>query len=182
MEVLIAKVISMLALGLGSFVIGMMPVCFSERARQRHPLLISTLLCFGAGVLLSTSLLHMLPEAREKLPEYSELMLCLGFFLVYLVDEVVHLFYADADHGRPSEYRYGSGESTTLLGGDDGEMDRCCGDQGHQRLCHVDHTPPCSRTSSGVIGLLCALFVHSLLEGLAIGLQETTSQVSLMSS
>lgn len=44
-------------------------------------------------------------------------------------------------------------------------------------MCHVSHTEPCNRSSSGVIGLLVALFVHSLLEGLAIGLQETVSQV-----
>nr|NP_001299214.1 zinc transporter ZIP2 [Papilio xuthus]BAM20083.1 zinc/iron transporter [Papilio xuthus] len=180
MEVSTAKAISMVALGVGSFITGMIPACFTEGARRRHPLFISTLLCFGAGVLLSTSLVHMLPEAREKLPKYSELMLCIGFFIVYFVDEMVHLFYGGMGHNHQGS-RYGSGEVTSLLShGNDGEMDRCCGDNGNQRICHVNHTPPCSRSSSGVIGLLCALFVHSLLEGLAIGLQETTSQVLLL--
>ncbi|CAK1580786.1 unnamed protein product [Parnassius mnemosyne] len=184
MEVTTAKALSMLALGVGSFITGMLPASFTEGARRKHPLLISTLLCFGAGVLLSTSLLHMLPEAREKLPLHSELMLCVGFFLVYLVDEIVHLFYGGMGHGPHPNPGYGSGEQTTLLTrglrGNDGEMDRCCGDTGTQRMCHVSHTPPCNRSSSGVIGLLCALFVHSLLEGLAIGLQETTAQVLLL--
>lgn len=92
MDVSTAKVISIIALGLGSFVAGMAPACISHSARQRHPLLISCLLCFGGGVLLSTALTHMLPEAREQLPEYTELLLCLGFFLVYIVDEIVHFF------------------------------------------------------------------------------------------
>ncbi|CAH0399329.1 unnamed protein product [Chilo suppressalis] len=184
MEVTTAKAISMLTLGLGSFIAGMMPACFSERTRQRHPLFISCLLCFGGGVLLSTSLTHMLPEARENLPNFSELTFCIGFFLVYLVDEFVHLFYGPGND--PHRHTYGSNEGTSLLfhersGRQDDEMlDRCCGDAGSPRMCHVSHTAPCNKSSSGVIGLLCALFVHSVLEGLAIGLQEEASQVLLL--
>ena len=58
------------------------------------------LLCFGAGVLLATALLHILPETRhgmEETQEYwgigwlAELVFCVEFFLVYLVEEIVHL-------------------------------------------------------------------------------------------
>ncbi|XP_013195697.1 zinc transporter ZIP3 [Amyelois transitella] len=181
MEVSTAKAIAMLTLGLGSFVTGMLPACFSETTRQRHPLFISCLLCFGAGVLLATSLTHMLPEAREDLPDYSELLLCVGFFLVYIVDEIVHLFY-QPDNGHSQRRSYGSSEETGLLSSQrDGEMrDRCCGDADNPRMCHVSHTEPCNKSSSGVVGLLCALFVHSFLEGLAIGLQNSASQVLLL--
>ncbi|XP_049871698.1 zinc transporter ZIP3 [Pectinophora gossypiella] len=181
-----AKAIAMLALGLGSFVTGMLPACVSEGTRQRHPLFISSLLCFGAGVLLSTSLVHMLPEAREKLPEYSELTLCLGFFIVYLVDEIVHFFYGGGEghhHNSNGPRRnYGSVERTNLVASnlDVREGERCCGDADNPRMCHVSHTEPCNKSSSGIIGLLCALFVHSYLEGLAIGLQESASQVLLL--
>lgn len=184
MEVSTAKAISMLTLGLGSFITGMLPACVSETTRQRHPLFISCLLCFGAGVLLSTSLTHMLPEAREK-TTLSELMLCIGFFVVYFVDELVHLFYGTSN-GHHYARNYGSSEETGLLGSNrdlgspDGEMrDRCCGETENPRMCHVSHTAPCNKSSSGVIGLLCALFVHSFLEGLAIGLQENAAQVSV---
>ncbi|XP_072938151.1 zinc transporter ZIP3 [Epargyreus clarus] len=192
MELTTAQALAMLALGLGSFITGMIPAFVSESARQRHPLFISCLLCFGGGVLLSTSVVHMLPEAREKLPEYSELMLCVGFFLVFLVDEIVHIFYGAHDHNQIVGNRlsqhihrgYGTVEATSLLNDPrivDGEMrERCCGDAGNPRMCHVSHTPPCNQSSSGVIGLLCALFVHSVLEGLAIGLQESPSQVLLL--
>ncbi|KAJ2949386.1 hypothetical protein O0L34_g15299 [Tuta absoluta] len=187
MDVTTAKAVSMLALGLGSFVVGMVPACVSEGARQRHPLLISCLLCFGAGVLLSTSLAHMLPEAREKYPEYSELMLCIGFFLVYLVDEVVHFFYGSSEghHHNVSQTArktYGSVDQRVLVGSshDVVEGDKCCGDADNPMMCHVSHTEPCNKSSSGIIGLLCALFVHSFLEGLAIGLQESASTVLLL--
>lgn len=190
MEPLTAKVISILTLGLGSFIAGMLPATFSARTRQKHPLLLSTLLCFGAGVLLSTSLVHMLPEAREKLPVYSELFLCIGFFIVYMVDEIVHFFYgASGDSHSHIEVDYGTSETTGLLASnrvpsaplEDGEMvarETCCGDTGNPRMCHVSHTPPCNKSASGMIGLLCALFVHSVLEGLAIGLEETATKVS----
>ncbi|KAF9814542.1 hypothetical protein SFRURICE_020720 [Spodoptera frugiperda] len=174
MDITTARAISMLTLGLGAFFSGMLPACFSEAARQRHPLLLSCLLCFGGGVLLSTSLVHMLPETRERLPKYSELTLCIGFFTVYLVDELSHLFYRSENHERHNPV----GEQTRLLPRDhDGEMRER---EGTSELCHVSHAEPCNRNSSSVVGLLSALFVHSVLEGLAIGLQESATQVLLL--
>ncbi|KAG6453961.1 hypothetical protein O3G_MSEX008427 [Manduca sexta] len=181
MEPTTAKVISMLALGFGSFFSGVVPACFSEGARQRHPLLLSCLLCFGGGVLLSTSLVHMMPEAREKLPKYTELMVCIGFFIVYFVDELVHLFHGERQVHEEIQ-RYGSVEDTALLVRNAEIRERCAGDVGDSRMCHVSHTEPCSKSSSGIIGLLVALFVHSLLEGLAIGLQESSTKVFLLLS
>lgn len=194
MDVLTAKLISMLALGLGSLFAGMLPASFSTATRQRHPLFVSCLLCFGGGVLLSTSLIHMLPEAREKLPQNTELLFCVGFFVVYLVDEIVHLFYGNpspshvegrtygsnqrSSHEEERTYRSNQDEQTGLLNSLDGEMrERCCGDAGNPRMCHVSHSAPCNKSASGIVGLLCALFVHSVLEGLAIGLQESSSEV-----
>lgn len=174
MDISTARAISMLALGLGAFFTGMLPACFPEGTRQKHPLLISCLLCFGGGVLLSTSLIHMLPETREHLPEYAELTLCIGFFTVYLVDELSHLFYNNENHERRRQV----GEQTRLLPRDhDGEMRER---EGASELCHVSHTEPCNKNSSSVVGLLSALFVHSVLEGLAIGLQESSTQVRLI--
>lgn len=166
MDLTTAKLVSMLALGLGSFLTGMLPAAFSVASRQRHPLLVSCLLCFGGGVLLSTALVHMLPEAKEKL-ENAELLFCVGFFIVYLVDEVVHLCYGGHSHGNRT---YGSNdEQTSLLRSQDGELrERCCSDSNHRTPRH---------SASGIVGLLGALFVHSVLEGLAIGLQESSTEV-----
>lgn len=126
MEVGTAKVVSMLSLGLGSFFAGMIPACFSERARQKHPLFLSCLLCFGGGVLLSTSVIHMLPEAREKLPD-AELMFCVGFFIVFLVDELVHLIYGTANSTSYQTPSYGSSEETRLLRDDEMRERNCEG-------------------------------------------------------
>ncbi|XP_043249329.1 protein zntB-like isoform X1 [Colletes gigas] len=64
----------------------------------------SLLLCFGGGVLLFTTFLHLAPEVRASVERHqtngqlptlgtlslSELLFCGGFFLVYLVEEAVH--------------------------------------------------------------------------------------------
>lgn len=90
------KILTMLALGGGSLIFGLLPAFFTRTNRRRQPLLISNLLCFGAGVLLSTSLIHMLPEVREKLPNYPELIFCAGFFMVYVADEFLHCICGEA--------------------------------------------------------------------------------------
>ncbi|KAJ8682335.1 hypothetical protein QAD02_018127 [Eretmocerus hayati] len=125
---LLSKIGSMLVLGLGSLLLGMMPLLIGRcRAatvadgndKQRRPitsvsntsnttpglgLLTSLLLCFGGGVLLFTTFLHLAPEVRihieqlqgnHQLPtlgelSLSELLFCAGFFFVYLVEETVH--------------------------------------------------------------------------------------------
>lgn len=47
-------------------------------------------------------------------------------------------------------------------------------------LCHGNHSEPCVDSKASVMGLLLALTVHSVLEGLAIGLQKATSEVHAM--
>lgn len=44
-------------------------------------------------------------------------------------------------------------------------------------LCHGSHSEPSADSSTSLVGLLLALTVHSVLEGLAIGLQKATSEV-----
>lgn len=44
-------------------------------------------------------------------------------------------------------------------------------------LCHGNHSEPCSDSNTNIMGLLLALTVHAVLEGLAVGLQKATSEV-----
>ncbi|XP_020288066.1 protein zntC-like isoform X1 [Pseudomyrmex gracilis] len=71
---------------------------------NKQGLLTSLLLCFGGGVLLFTTFVHLAPEVRESVERHqsngqlpvlgtlglAELLFCGGFFLVYLVEEAVH--------------------------------------------------------------------------------------------
>ncbi|KDR22854.1 zinc transporter ZIP3-like isoform X2 [Zootermopsis nevadensis] len=115
-ELIVAKIVAMLVLGLCSFGLGILPVKLAswlhwnkepqstKKSSSQH-FVISLLLCFGGGVLLYTTFLHLQPEVREamevlqnngELPEFrhdlhfAELVFCAGFFFVYLVEELVH--------------------------------------------------------------------------------------------
>ncbi|KAL6256797.1 hypothetical protein P5V15_011736 [Pogonomyrmex californicus] len=97
-----AKLASMMLIGAGSFVIGIVPACFVSRAHHlQRKLSLSCALCFGAGVLLATAILHVLPEVRERLPDYAELVFSCGFLALYFIEECVHYFCRSDDDNRP---------------------------------------------------------------------------------
>jgi zinc transporter 1/2/3 len=112
-----AKVVSMIVLCVATFILGMIPIKLSTwfgwsrktdgslGTSKTSQLILSLLLCFGGGALLCTMFLHMLPEVREFVSELQgegdiaetsfslpELMLCCGFFIMYLVEELTHLY------------------------------------------------------------------------------------------
>ena len=83
---------------------------FQNNVGRRQNILTSFLLCFGGGVLLSTSMLHILPETIKTLAEPGEqmdidflpqLVLCSGFFLIYLVEEVLQIILGFLNHSEP---------------------------------------------------------------------------------
>lgn len=101
-----AKLASMVLIGAGSFVVGIAPACFISRVRHlQRKLLLSCALCFGAGVLLATATLHVLPEVRHGLPNYAELVFSCGFLVLYLVEECVHFFCRGSDDGPETDSR-----------------------------------------------------------------------------
>ncbi|PNF35346.1 Zinc transporter ZIP1 [Cryptotermes secundus] len=84
-----------------------------ERRRARVDTAISLGLCFGGGVLLATCFIHMIPEVRESLEvvkrsgfsvishdtsfPFAELLICCGFFLVYVIEEIAHRLFVHSD-------------------------------------------------------------------------------------
>lgn len=230
-----AKLVSMLAVGVGSFVVGIAPICFLSRVEElQQKLLLSCALCFGAGVLLATSILHMLPETWETLPEHADLVFACGFLLLYFIDEFVHYFWGSEEEHAPRSRRH---STRSLTSGIRGERCRDHSHQIHYRagtqsvmnicateinqkpvfqrntcgnsccsswkstygalqytpnappppyndeatfLCHGNHAEPCADSNTGLFGLLLALTVHSVLEGLAVGLQKKVSEVLLV--
>lgn len=220
MNLLETKVVAIVALGIGSMIIGILPACLAQRTRNNSPLILSCLLCFGGGVLLATSLVHILPELREQMSvsfsQYAEIIFCAGFFILYLIDELVHLCYGEESnshspissnshnhhHQRANGKRrtYGSydhgnhgseSEDTALIGRpppynpnfyrtrSDSEL--FLDNNTPSQLCHGQHQEPCQRSApASNFGLLVALSVHALLEGLVIGLENSSSKVLLM--
>ncbi|KAL1491810.1 hypothetical protein ABEB36_012350 [Hypothenemus hampei] len=222
-----SKLFALVSLGVGSIFVGLLPACFTKQSRNQWPLFLSCLLCFGGGVLLSTSLVHILPEVREdalsEFKPYTEALFCVGFFILYLMDEVVHYFYGEvAGHSHSSHHdernnsflerggepirrhsvlprptNYGAtptapGETRALLRGDrqppynpnffrtKSDSALFC-EEPPSQLCHVMHQETCqTSTPTANLGLLVALSVHSLLEGLVVGLEDVSSKVLLL--
>ncbi|CAG9818383.1 unnamed protein product, partial [Phaedon cochleariae] len=220
MDTVQAKIFSIATLGVSSIIVGVLPNCFANQGRRQWPLFLSCLLCFGGGVLLSTALIHILPELRDSVPEeyrqYTEMVFCAGFFLLYMLDEIVHYFYGDSheaailhhNHGNgnnnerrhsiTSKYSYGATERRALLKGTNSRnpVDHpppynpsiyrarsdsvLFGEEAPSQLCHVGHQEPCHAAPTSNIGLLAALSVHSLLEGMVVGLESRSDKVLLL--
>lgn len=119
-SVVLAKGSAMGSLFLASMIFGLIPLKLAQifkwgevdaegnvKKDARTSLIVSILLSFGGGVLLATTFLHLLPEISANIvslqhkgliPESTshlhlpELLMCAGFFTIYLVEELVHTY------------------------------------------------------------------------------------------
>ena len=72
----VSKGLTLLLLGGVSLLLGIIPLKLGqwfkgEDGTKKHETLFSCLLCFGGGLLLSTSILHMLPEVSFTLTLFA---------------------------------------------------------------------------------------------------------------
>ena len=118
MDLMTVKLVALSLLGGVSLALGYLPLKFSSLVDLSTDLrsgeksswkktITSLLLCFGGGVLMATSFVHMLPEVRESFEGTSynlhgvpaaELCFCCGFFLIYFVEELAHCVCAGKHH------------------------------------------------------------------------------------
>jgi solute carrier family 39 (zinc transporter), member 1/2/3 len=147
-------------------------------------------------------------QVHEKLEGgWAEIVFCTGFLIVYLADELLHLICGEAiqhshashdesqailpTHHNHSHASYGTnGEQQKTENNVEKTATSSCAEHQNQhdredetinaRICHTNHTEPCGQTLVGIIGMLFALSIHSLLEGLAIGIQDTTPKVMIL--
>ena len=78
---LASKIVSMLILGLASWIIGLVPMVAVRRGwisrkesegSPRMTRILSYMMCFGGGVIMTSSLTHMLPDVNDVLAESIE--------------------------------------------------------------------------------------------------------------
>lgn len=116
MEVMTTKILTMALLALVSLILGFLPLkigkYFFNDDKIWKRTLTSVLLCFGGGVLFATSFIHMLPEVRENIEQsgmnfngvpMAEILICAGFFLIYLIEEMVHFLLGNEIHPHEDE-------------------------------------------------------------------------------
>nr|XP_056721833.1 zinc transporter ZIP1-like [Euleptes europaea] len=157
----------LLALGLGPLLCALLPAALrpaGRPGRAQHWRSVGS--CAAGGVLLATCLLDVLPDSLADLREelrrqrlsldfpMPELVVALGFLLVLVTEHVV------LDCSEPH------GDEATLL------LSACPAHPGLEEQQAPRHP---SRFRSLILTL--ALSLHSVFEGLAVGLQDTQSKV-----
>ncbi|XP_044736009.1 zinc transporter ZIP1-like isoform X2 [Chrysoperla carnea] len=229
--VMIAKITAMFTLFLSSMFMGLLPIKLSKVFKwqqisdvKSHKF-VSLLLSFGGGVLLCTTFQHLLPEVNESIeelqehvenfPEFrfhlGEFLMCAGFFIIYFVEELVHLYLHYREHHvcdseltsvfqrsisiRRSQMKNETTpttmSTTDLLNPETGvaikiPIDQHCPTLDQKHIGHSHMILPTSSNEDPFVtnlrGLLVvlALSVHELFEGLAVGLEKSTSNVWYM--
>lgn len=197
-DLIVAKTTAMVVLGCVSFILGILPMKLSKlvdikTGDQDKHLIISLLLCFGGGVLLFTTFLHLQPEVREsiaqleqenRIPSFghgistSELVFCLGFFFVYLIEEVVHRC---LDQNSESGSTVTTNDKlaiprVTLAKADDpittSTKELIAAEAANHHHSHV----VMKKSFRGLLAVL-ALSFHAVFEGLAVGLETGVDKV-----
>ncbi|MPC83732.1 Zinc transporter ZIP1 [Portunus trituberculatus] len=168
-------------------------------------------LCFGGGVLLATVFLHLLPETRDSfhkaategfIPDMAypmtELVVCLGFFFVYVVEEVVHscLGRGAGDGG----HSHGHGHShlgplqadsapsparprvkETAIDGDDATLEKFLPEEEEGAAVAVTAAAAEGKVATlRAVMVVVALSLHSIMEGLALGLVHSNKEVWML--
>ena len=150
------------------------PSAGQGNARQRF---LSLCNCFAGGVFFATCLLDLLPMIRDKYQQafslagihtvfpVAEFTTCVGFFLVLTVEQIVHAFCDSSllhgSHGSPSH-------NEPLLGrsAEDGFYSSSSSSFRPQQR----KKPKSGESGFRVYILILALSMHSIFEGLALGL------------
>ncbi|CAK1553925.1 unnamed protein product [Leptosia nina] len=202
-----AKIITMTCLFSVSMIVGSLPSIISIKYKWFTPKedtnmrtsnsLVVGLLSFGGGVLFATTFMHLLPEVDKNVKELQEqgrlpempiylaaLIMCCGFFMMYLVEELVHVYItrrenktANTSFTRVLSIRRSNSEeegATQVIK----SVEAGAKGHGHSHLpIQGDDT-----IVSALRGLLIvlALSIHELFEGLAVGLEASANSVWFM--
>ncbi|CAH0690131.1 unnamed protein product [Spodoptera exigua] len=222
--VVLAKGVSMIVLFCASMICGLAPLLLAKKFNwlsvedagnlKTTNRVVMTLLSFGGGVLLSTTFMHLVPEVQENV-EYLQssgalnefdfsltpLLTCSGFFIMYLVEELVHMYihYRERKNGQvaPLVRNLSVRQSRSGVGNGEKSVNNSTADlveskkdieshhhNGHGHSHHHSHMPMNvgDDVTSALRGLLVvlALSIHELFEGLAVGLESSTSHVWYM--
>ncbi|CAB4064385.1 SLC39A1_2_3 [Lepeophtheirus salmonis] len=166
-QTLIAKIVSVIILGVFALIFGLIPLrlkSYFEKMKNDNKkknifeLFITVIGCFGAGVILTTCLTHMIPEANEYMTEAH----WLDFLLIYFVEEIVHIL----SHRWSKPGSHLDGESTSPVG--------------HTHEFVVEEVLSSAshfKAALRALIIIVALGLHSLFEGMAIGLGLTPHYV-----
>uniref|UniRef100_A0A0A9X609 Zinc transporter ZIP1 n=1 Tax=Lygus hesperus TaxID=30085 RepID=A0A0A9X609_LYGHE len=179
------KLIAIGVVTVGCLISGLLPVVCGLGTRHSSSLLMSAALCFGGGVLLATSVVHILPDVekdfvKRDLSNWSQLIFCLGFLLIYFLDVVVQ-FITQPMRSRPHSPLLVDPPVVPSYGtihGDDRVSIASRSSSASSQVMLIQSNDRRSNCSN--FSLLLAFSIHSLLEGLVIGVEKTSNGVLVL--
>jgi len=218
MEATAAKIVSMFLLGGISLFLGLLPLLLKKcnligqsTSSRRGKFAVSALSCFGGGVILATCFTHMLPEVntfmKKNIQEghfpdtglaMSEILMLCGFFMIYIVEEVTHVFVNKLQRSWSTSTKREKMKKVHVNGQIPEIKDGCCNSPGreetqpmyqnshHSGQAHVHEEAPIDLLESletenqfqaalrGFLVIL-ALSLHAVFEGIALGLTKTSN-------
>lgn len=131
-DIVVAKATAMTVLFVAALLAGLIPFKLAQwfkwengsTEKGKTGLVVSLLLAFGGGVLMCTTFMHLLPEVKEnverlqasgELPafgfHFSELLMCIGFFTMYFIEQLVHAYLHSRDDAKQAETAFRRGVS-----------------------------------------------------------------------
>nr|XP_002124433.1 zinc transporter ZIP1 [Ciona intestinalis]XP_002124508.1 zinc transporter ZIP1 [Ciona intestinalis]XP_026692398.1 zinc transporter ZIP1 [Ciona intestinalis] len=173
----------------------------NHQIRQRNKLLMSVLNCFSGGIFLATSFLGLLPEIRESFETFSvtwptrstspanngtslsaeeatqmpiaEIVITCGLFLILIIEQSAHAWHHTRVKKKQNRGSFGSETVKFKVSADQATMDVAEEEQEHEHKHGEEHD------HSGIRSLLlvATLSIHSFLEGIAMGLQDTVGSL-----
>lgn len=199
-----AKAVAMCVLFSLSFMMGCLPIQLSKWLKwdesSKNNKMVNFLLCVGGGVLLCTTFLHLLPEVNEQLTElqeeslfpelkfhFPELLMCIGFLIMYFVEECVHVYLENRKQKsfttltRTLSIRRGEEQKEKSEGNPTApsDVEASCHHHGHIDHSHVIFEDAVVKGIRGFL-IVFALSVHELFEGFAVGLESSAGSVWYM--
>ncbi|XP_066294274.1 zinc transporter ZIP3-like [Branchiostoma lanceolatum] len=191
-----AKLVSLTAVLIGKLVFNLLPLkCMSRRSSGgdsehtssagHHGRTVTFLNCFAGGVFLGTCFLGLLPTVRKKMslllearnfnPDYpvAECVSVMGLLLSILVEQFVMTW---RSYGQSTVFElsfHGHSHSTE----EEGILEKPRNKSPSSPLQIQRHKPDGDSFSIRPYALLLGLSVHSVFEGLAIGLQDNVTLV-----
>ncbi|KRX56282.1 Zinc transporter ZIP1 [Trichinella sp. T9] len=191
MELWALKALILLLMALITMLFGSLPlmtVTFADKRRSSwnfkwRPPTICAITCASGGVFFGTCFLHLMPEAREafeyiakdfNFPEIplSEIIACIGFFLIFLLEEVTVICIGkknstdkveNCSSKKESKNGAGTERVESALGQPDHPVEKCSTASRDQAVDNISWIRS--------LTLLTSIMFHSVLEGLSIGIQ-----------
>ncbi|KFD48370.1 hypothetical protein M513_10782 [Trichuris suis] len=160
------------------------------RGKTWPGLVLCCLTCVSAGVFFGTCFLHLFPESREAFEDLqkerswpnlpiSEAIACLGFFATFLLEEVAVWMLKKKTPTSTSECPVANSHELNAVANrpsDDGgkrDVQLAIGDSDNSQ----EHSDAARLAFIHSLTLVAAISFHSILEGLAIGIQTKAADV-----